>query len=313
MSTTTALPKIRRSLSALAILALAAPVVMIAGPAALAAPPAPDGWQTVFADDFDGPAGEGVDGNNWILQQGHGYPGGATNWGTGEIQSMTSDPANVSKDGAGHLAITPQRDGAGNWTSARVESARTDFAAPAGGVMRIEASLKLPDVNEQNGTAYWPAFWALGDNARSNGAANWPSIGELDIMEAINARNSHFGTLHCGVAPGGPCNEFTGIGSGERSCDGCRTSFHTYAVELDRSGAVEQLRWYRDGNQYFTINADQMDAQSWANAVHHGFFVIMNVSIGGGFPGAFGGAVPNDATEPGKPMLVDYVAVYTRG
>lgn len=62
------------------------------------------------------------------------------------------------------------------------------------------------------------------------------------------------------------------------------TSFHTYAVELDRSTSIEQLRWYLDGNNYFTVNANQVPASDWNNAAHHGFFVILNVAIGGGFP-----------------------------
>jgi hypothetical protein len=50
--------------------------------------------------------------------------------------------------------------------------------------------------------------------AHGLGATNWPSIGELDVMEDINGRSLEFATLHCGVYPGGPCNETTGIGSG---------------------------------------------------------------------------------------------------
>lgn len=35
---------------------------------------------------------------------------------------------------------------------------------------------------------------------------NWPQVGELDIMENVNAVNKLYGTLHCGVNPGGPCD-----------------------------------------------------------------------------------------------------------
>jgi hypothetical protein len=45
---------------------------------------------------------------------------------------MTSDPANVSLDGAGNLRITPLRSASGAWTSARIETQRTDLAAPVG-------------------------------------------------------------------------------------------------------------------------------------------------------------------------------------
>jgi hypothetical protein len=144
------------------------------------------------------------------------------------------------------------------------------------------------------------------------GASNWPGIGEIDVMEDINGRSSEFATLHCGVAPGGPCNEFTGIGSGERPCGGCQTGFHTYAMELDRSVSPEQIRWYLDGAQIFSVSANQVDATTWNNATHHGFFMILNVAIGGGFPAAFGGG-PTGATQSGVPMVVDYVAAYTSG
>ncbi len=152
----------------------------------------------------------------------------------------------------------------------------------------------------------------LGAAARPVGATNWPRIGEIDIMEDINGRSSEFATLHCGVAPGGPCNEFTGLGSGERACGGCQSGFHTYAMEYDRSVSPEQLRWYLDGASFFTLNSTQVDATTWNNATHHGFFVILNVAMGGAFPAAFGGG-PTGATQSGLPMTVDYVAVYTSG
>ncbi|MDQ1658269.1 MAG: hypothetical protein QOD41_3352, partial [Cryptosporangiaceae bacterium] len=258
-------------------------------------------------------AGTGLNKSNWMYDLGHGYHCGAANWGTGEIETATDSTANVFQDGQGHLAIKPIRDNAGNWTSGRVETQRTDFAAPAGGKLRIEGSLQQPNVSGAQAAAYWPAFWTLGAAARPVGATNWPGVGEWDVMEDINGRSSQFATLHCGVAPGGPCNEFTGLGSGEKACAGCQTAFHTYAVEYDRSTSPEQLRWFLDGTLIHSVKSDQMDAASWNNATHHGMFVILNVAIGGSFPGAFGAGLPTDATKSGVPMLVDYVAVYQSG
>ena len=83
-------------------------------------------------------------------------------------------------------------------------------------------------------------------------------------------------------------------------------------MEYDRSISPEQLRWYLDGNLYFTLNSTAVDSTTWNNAVHHGFFVILNVAMGGGFPAAFGGG-PYASTQSGVPMLIDYVAVYTSG
>jgi beta-glucanase (GH16 family) len=269
-------------------------------------------WQPVWSDDFDGAAGARVSTKDWIYSRGTGYPGGARQWGTNEIETMTDAVANVRLDGAGHLAITPLRTGAGRWTSGRVETRRTDFAAPAGGAVRIEASLQMPNVAGAEAAGYWSAFWALGAPARPVAATNWPSIGEWDVMENVNGRDSVWHTLHCGVPVGGPCGEPTGISSGELPCPGCRSSFHTYAIEHDRSVNPEELRWYVDGRNTFTVRADRLDPAVWAAANHHGFFVILNVAIGGAFPAPFGGG-PTPATKPGVPMLVDRVAVLTRG
>ncbi len=310
-------PPTRSRAVRLLILAVAV-VVVVTGwvttriTARAAVPAAPPGMSLVFSDDFNGAANTGLNRTNWLYDIGTSYPGGAPNWGTGEVERMTDSTANVYQDGAGHLVIKPLRDAAGNWTSGRVETQRTDFAAPPGGKVRIEASLQQPNVSGAEAAGYWPAFWMLGAAARPVGATNWPSIGEWDIMEAINGRESVFSTLHCGVAPGGPCNEFTGLGSGERPCPGCKTGFHRFAVEYDRSVSPEQLRWYLDGNNYFTLNSTQIDATTWNNATHHGFFIILNVAMGGGFPAAFGGG-PTAATRPGVPMVVDYVSVWATG
>src|SRR5262245_8346874 len=69
------------------------------------APAPPAGFTTVFTDDFNGAAGTGVGRGRWLYDLGHGYPGGAGNWGTGEIEEMTDSTANVAQDGAGNLAI----------------------------------------------------------------------------------------------------------------------------------------------------------------------------------------------------------------
>jgi hypothetical protein len=293
---------------AAAVLAVGASVTFVSQ-AEAAVPTPPAGMSLVFGDDFTGAAGTGLNRSNWLYDIGTGYSGGAANWGTGEIETMTDSTANVYQDGGGNLVIKPIRDSAGRWTSGRVETQRTDFAAPSGGKVRIEARLQQPNVSGAAAAGYWPAFWALGAAARPVGATNWPSIGEWDIMEDINGRSSVFAALHCGTNPGGVCNETTGLTSGERACSGCQTGFHTYALEYDRSTSPEQLRWYLDGSNYFTLNSSQIDATTWNNATHHGMFVILNVAMGGGFPAAFGGG-PTSATQSGVPMLIDYVAVY---
>ncbi|HEX3640352.1 MAG TPA: hypothetical protein VHV10_03570, partial [Ktedonobacteraceae bacterium] len=54
------------------------------------------------------------------------------------------------------------------------------------------------------------------------------------------------------------------------------------------------------------FSSNQVDITTWNNALHHGFFILLGVAMGGGFPGA-----PTASTTSGVPMLVDYVRVYT--
>jgi beta-glucanase (GH16 family) len=277
-------------------------------------PEAAQAWDLAWADEFNGSAGQQPSTANWIYDIGHSYPGGPANWGTGEIAAHTDDPANVAMDGSGNLEITALRDGAGQWTSARIESVRSDFKPPAGGSLKIEGRLQLPQVTGEAALGYWPAFWALGSPFRGN-HWNWPGIGELDFMENVNGLDWTFGTLHCGVAPGGPCNEFNGI-AGQTYCGGsCHNGFHTYGFEWDETGAAGQLRWYVDGTHFHTIDEGDLPADTWAQMTEHaGYFLMLNLAIGGAFPdGVSGRTTPTAATVPGHSMLVDYVRVYTAG
>ncbi|MDH6213084.1 glycoside hydrolase family 16 protein [Streptomyces pseudovenezuelae] len=301
---------LRRALvAALGTLGLAAAAALAAVPAANAsAPTPPAGWSQVFLDDFNGTAGTGVNTANWQYDTGTSYPGGPANWGTGEVETMTNSTTNVSLDGSGNLRITPVRNAAGQWTSGRIETNRTDFQPPAGGKLRVEARIQMPNVTGTAAEGYWPAFWALGAPYRGN-YQNWPGVGELDIMENVQGLNKVWATLHCGTSPGGPCNETTGIGNSV-ACPGstCQSGFHTYSMEWDRSVSPEAIRFYVDGVNYHTVTASQVDATTWANATNHGFFLILNVAMGGGFPDAFGGGLDGD-TRSGVPMVVDYVQV----
>ncbi|MFG3009038.1 glycoside hydrolase family 16 protein [Streptomyces cinerochromogenes] len=313
MSASSGIPRprpLRRAFVAVAAaLGLAAALATAAtAPADASAPTPPSGWTQVFVDDFNGAAGSGVNTANWQYDTGTSYPGGAANWGTGEVETMTSSTSNVSLDGNGNLLITPRRDSAGHWTSGRIETTRTDFQPPAGGKLRVQARIQLPNVTGAAAKGYWPAFWMLGAPFRGN-YWNWPSIGELDIMENVQGLNTDWATMHCGTNPGGPCNETSGIGN-NTSCTGttCQAGFHTYAMEWDRSTSPEEIRFYLDGVNFHTVRANQVDATTWANATSHGYFIILNVAMGGGFPDAFGGG-PDGGTEPGHPMTVDYVQV----
>jgi hypothetical protein len=304
---------------AIALAPVAALLVTAPGASASTVPAPPSGWTTAFSDDFSGSAGSGVD-SNWTDDQGTAYSGtGCTgNWGTSEVETDTNSTANVSEDGNGHLNITPVDNG-GSWTSGRIETVADDFEAPAGGEMEVSTSIQQPDPG--SGLGYWPAFWMLGAGFRSSGAgtsgtmdcSNWPSTGEIDIMEDVNAASEVAGTLHCGVDPGGPCNETDGEGSGLTACSGCQTGYNTYSVIVNRTDTSdESITWYLNGNEYYTVTESQIGTSTWEAAVDHGFFLILDVAIGGAFPnGVCGCSTPTSSTSSGAAMSVGYVAVYT--
>ena len=237
---------VHAALGAVALVCAVVAATLTAQPARGDVPDTP-GWDLQWSDDFDGAAGALPSSQNWQFDLGHGYPGGPANWGTGEIQRYTDSTDNIALDGSGNLRITPRRDASGEWTSARIETRRADFKAPEGGTLRIEGRVRMPDVTGQQALGYWPAFWALGAPYRGN-YWNWPAIGEFDIMENVNGMNRVWGVLHCGVSPGGPCNETNGLGA-DRVCPGpaCQADFHTYRFEWDRTSGDEELRWYVDG------------------------------------------------------------------
>ena len=289
-----------------------------ASSSATTVPGPPAGWTTTYSDSFSGAAGSGVD-SGWTYDTGTQYNGtGCTaQYGTGEVENNTSSTANVSEDGSGHLNITPVSSG-GSWTSGRIETTSDSFEAPAGGEMEVTASIKQP--NPSSGVGYWPAFWMLGAGFRSSGAgtsgtmncANWPSTGEIDIMEDVNGLSEHSGTFHCGVDPGGACNETTGLGSGLQSCSGCQTGYNTYAAIVNRTNTSnESITFYLNGTAYYTVTEGQVGTATWQAAVDHGFFLILDLAMGGAYPNAICGcSSPTSGTSSGAAMSVGYVAVY---
>jgi beta-glucanase (GH16 family) len=224
----------------------------------------------------------------------------------------------VAEDGHGQLKITAVDTG-GGWTSGRIESTSDGYQAPAGGEMEVTASIRQP--GPADGAGYWPAFWMLGSGFRSRGAgtagsmdcASWPATGEIDIMEDVNARSQVSGTLHCGATPGGPCDETSGLGSGLVACSGCQAGFDTYSVIVNRTDTSdESVTYYLNGHPYYQVTEAQVGAAAWAAAVDHGFFLILDLAVGGGYPdGVCGCTSPAASTTSGASMSVGYVAVYT--
>jgi beta-glucanase (GH16 family) len=266
-------------------------------------PPPPSlRWVTEWAANFTGAAGSGLNPRDWTYDTGHGV------FGNGEIETMTDSSANVHLDGHGGLAITVL--GAGTqWTSGRVQTTR-QFAPAAGDELMVTASIKQPDPG--NALGYWPAFWMYS-------TGTWPEHGEIDIMEDVSGLSLHSGTLHCGTtsttnADGtmGPCHEYTGLTSGLLPCPDCQAGYHDYSVIIDRRDpAREQIRWYLDGKQFFSVSESTVGAATWTQAVDHGFSIILDVAMGGSYPdNVCHCSAPGGATTAGGTLSVRSLAVY---
>ena len=271
--------------------------------------PPPGNWTTIWNDDFTGNAGTGVNTGNWLYDTGTAYAGGPANWGTGEVETMTNSTNNVALDGAGHLKITAVNNG-GAWTSGRIETQRSDFAAPAGGQLRISAVIQQP--NPANGIGYAPAFVAMGAGYRTN-LASWPGSGEMDIMQDVNAKSQVTANLQCDVAPDGACNEYNGRNSALVTCQGCQTALHTYSEIIDRSTTDESVKFFLDNDQIWVVHESDVGQPAWSNAVDHGFFLMLDLGIGTSFANSVCGCTsPTAATSSGGAMTVDSVTVQTQ-
>ncbi|KAL7622197.1 hypothetical protein AAE478_007700 [Parahypoxylon ruwenzoriense] len=278
--------------SALAIAAAASTV-------SAEAPPGYSGYRVLWADTFDGPAGSAVNQNNWNI---------ITNLKVNnEWQDYTTSNQNLQVSGGATVQIVPRKNpSTGQWTSARIESKYT-FTPPAGTVTMGEARLRFGDNAINNKQGIWPAFWLLGDSVRSRGVA-WPACGEIDVMETVNGQLTGHGTIHCDAYPGGACNEPTGIGGTVGVPD---QSWHTWRVVWDRrasSWTGETLTWYLDGNRFHQVSGATVGKQDvWTALAASPVYFILNVAVGGDWPGA-----PNSATQDGygSMMEVAYVAHY---
>ena len=149
---------------------------------------------------------------------------------------------------------------------------------------KIEARIKLPAVQ-----GLWPAFWMLGRNIDSVG---WPACGEIDILEAVNTEQKAHGTMHWRDH-----NNTNANYGGSRSVD--VRAFHVYAIEWDES----LIRWFIDGQQFHV--ASIANGVNGTDEFHHEFFILLNLAVGGRWPG-----FTIDDTALPATMQVDYVRVY---
>lgn len=242
--------------------------------------------QLAWNDEFNQPDGSGPDPTKWTYDLGVGSPVG---WGNNELESYTnsrnnsvivSDPA--ATDGKA-LAIIAQYTN-GTYTSARLKTEGL-YSFTYG---RMEARLKLP-----TGQGLWPAFWALGTDITSVG---WPQCGEMDVME--------WGLLG---APTTQINQTTHWSANGTTADyggtfglpsGSTGDYHVYAVDWYPSFLIYSV----DGSVVSTAKIAVGSIPAFSNP----FFILLNLAVGGAFPGP-----PSSSIQFPQSYLVDYVRVYS--
>jgi beta-glucanase (GH16 family) len=274
---------------AIALLLALALMPLSCGIGAMLQPPPAASYTLSWSDEFSGPDGSSPDSSKWA------YDIGGNGWGNDELEYYTNRAQNVQlKDG--NLVITAQKEtytGADgvtrNYTSARLKTQGL-FSQAYG---RFEARIKIPA-----GQGIWPAFWMLGNNI---GSVKWPTCGEIDIMENIGKEPGMVhGSMH-GPSTPGPTSDLTAafsLPAGQNFA----SDFHMYAVEWE----PHTVRFYVDSNLYATFNSSQWPSGgTWV--FDHPFFIILNVAVGGSWPGS-----PDATTVFPQQMLVDYVRVYTK-
>lgn len=258
--------------------------------------------EPIWSDEFDGAAQQLPDPSKWTFdlekQAGLGNHEREIYCSPWDEHSSECDPhhPNAFMDGAGHLVLRAERNGNGIWTLARI----TTKGLKNFQYGRIEARMKLPV-----GAGLWPSFLMVGADSD---AVGWPASGSLDIAEnvSITPGSNGLGPTMIRATLHGP-RYFGGNGlwhdfkfpNGGRVDDG---SFHTYGV-IWSPGMVQ---FYVDdpANIFFVQDASSLpEGGEWV--FDHPFFLMMNLALGGEWPGDSDATTPNPAD-----MLVDYVRVY---
>ncbi|KAG6028620.1 hypothetical protein E4U40_000911 [Claviceps sp. LM458 group G5] len=261
------------------------------------------GFSLRWQDDFSGARGTSPNTRNWNIITG-------TLGVNGELQTYSSSTRNVQLSGANSLQIAPLRDGSarGGWTSGRLES-KYVFTPTVGKITRVEASLRFGSNDQGAKKGIWPAWWMLGNSLRTGGK-RWPECGEIDVMEQVNGQAIGHGTMHCQKDPGGICNEPGGIGS---PVGFSNNGYHTWRVEFDRRSndwRQQTVSWYLDGRNFHQVTGARInDLATWTTLCQSPMYFILNVAVGGSWPGA-----PTAATKDGfaSGMEVGYVAHYSQ-
>ena len=253
---------------------------------------APEGYQLVWQDEFDGNYGYAPNENGvprtelnpdyWTHEVKN------AGWVNHELQNYvnhkTPEGKLVTELRNGKLRITALKE------NGKVYSGRVYAKVKEGWRYGyIEASIKLP-----KGKGTWPAFWMMPVNFRS-----WPADGEIDIMEEVGYHPDYVSSsLHANAHVHSDGTQVTH----EMKCAGAEGEFHTYAILW----TAKNITTYVDGKVQLSYDNRGLGRDDWP--YDDPFYVIFNLAWGGDW----GGAQGVDESALPATMEVDYIRVFQK-
>ena len=253
---------------------------------------APEGYQLVWQDEFDGNYGYAPNENGvprtelnpdyWTHEV------KSAGWVNHELQNYvnhkTPEGKLVTELRNGKLRITALKE------NGKVYSGRVYAKVKEGWRYGyIEASIKLP-----KGKGTWPAFWMMPVNFRS-----WPADGEIDIMEEVGYHPDYVSSsLHANAHVHSNGTQVTH----EMKCAGAEGEFHTYAMLW----TAKNITTYVDGKVQLSYDNRGLGRDDWP--YDDPFYVIFNLAWGGDW----GGAQGVDESALPATMEVDYIRVFQK-
>ena len=234
------------------------------------------GMTLVWNDEFEGSSLS----SDWTFDIGTGNWG----WGNNELQYYTNQNIQLID---GILKITAKSEifNSQNYTSTRIKTQ----GLKSWKYGRVDVRAALP-----YGQGIWPAIWMLGDNITT---AGWPACGEIDIMEMIGGAGANDRTAH-GTAHWSSNGSHAQFGNSTVLPNGrFSDEFHVFSIIWNQNS----ITWLMDDVVYNTLNVTPAELSEFQEK----FFLIMNVAVGGNWPGN-----PDASTVFPQTMYVDYVRIF---
>ena len=254
----------------------------------------PEGYELLWSDEFDG---DSLDTAFWTPETGgHG-------WGNNELQYYTPRRENVEvRDGKLVIrAVREEYEGAPVTSARLITRGKVEFLYGY-----VVASIKLPNTAD----GLWPAFWMMGNDI---GKIGWPNCGETDILEMGHSNGMknatqdrflngacHWGEPHHLYYANDITNEYS-VQDGQ---------FHTFTCIWDENQIAMyiDLETRPDAEPYF-----RMDIKDFGdNEFRKENFILLNLAVGGNFPGIWDIDQVTALNDGPAEMEVDYVRVFQK-